>query len=267
MVALTMGGTGRWSGTVPHPMVALAVVALTMGGTVPYPMVAPAAPWTWSISELSPVPLRAWVRPLGWDPHTCGHCSPLSCPSPATSTCALGHWHPNVGSAGGPYTPNPCPGKGRHSGKDPAVPPGSLWVALGWHRGGTWHPRAVGDTGKGQTCPGQVPGRVPPLPSRCWQGLPLIPMAGRGGDTPVGATHVSEVPPPPLAPPLAAPGASGSSQNSPSGAIKAGRARRGGEKLHHGGPWPGGGLQGSPLSPPGLPSPRGGRGAERNLQC
>lgn len=50
----------------------------------------------------------------------------------------------------------------------------------------------------------------------------------QGGDTPVGATHVSEVPPPPL-PPLAAPGASGVSQNSPSGAIKAGRARGGEE--------------------------------------
>lgn len=46
----------------------------------------------------------------------------------------------------------------------------------------------------------------------------------------MGATHVSEVPPPPLrSPPLAAPGASGASQNSPSGAIKAGRARGWGE--------------------------------------
>lgn len=124
---------------------------------------------------------------------------PQPCPCDPCVTGTLQTAHLGV-----PTAPNPCPGQG-DTERDPNVPLRSavrpLWVALGWYRGGTCHPSAIGGTGKGQTCPGQVPGGSCRCHHVAGRVSPASPWRERGGDTPVGATHVSEVPPPPALPP------------------------------------------------------------------
>lgn len=195
--------------------------------------------------QLSPLSLQPWVHPLGWDPHAWGQLGGLD-PHVLSVTS---HVHVSPGSLSPgcwpykqliwgslqPQTPVLMGGTPREGPQCPSEVSGAAAVG-GTGMAQRWHvaPQRRGGDRERPDVPWAGARGVLPVPSRCWQGQPHIPMAGSRGGTHRWVPHTCPRCHRPRSPPLAAPGASGVSQNSPSGAIKAGRARGGVRKTA---PW------------------------------
>lgn len=177
---------------------------------------------------------------MGWDPHAWGQLGGLD-PHVLSVTS---HVHVSPGSLSPgcwpykqliwgslqPQTPVLMGGTPREGPQCPSEVSGAAAVG-GTGMAQRWHvaPQRRGGDRERPDVPWAGARGVLPVPSRCWQGQPHIPMAGSRGGTHRWVPHTCPRCHRPRSPPLAAPGASGVSQNSPSGAIKAGRARGGEE--------------------------------------